>query len=155
MGFDQDPTVATDDSDGHNVNGANGRGRVGEGGLALGELEPEVVDVLGAGLDTPRSKGVGGQPGLEPIGEGLGVGKVVGAAAAAAAAAAAGHGGDFEEATRAERERDEVGPGGEERGSGGGRKEEAHGQGGEEQIGQQREGVVAVGDWEVQLWWRR
>lgn len=47
------------------------RNGVGERGFALGELEPEIVDVLGAGLDPPRSEGVGGETMLEPIGERL------------------------------------------------------------------------------------
>ena len=62
------------------------------------------MDVFGAGLDTPRGKGVRRQSGLEPFGKGLWVGKVP-------LRTATGHGGNFEKATRAQRERDEIGSG--------------------------------------------
>lgn len=90
--LDENPTVGPDDADGDDADGADWGNGVGERGLALGDLEPEVVDVLGAGLDAPGGEGVGGQPGLEPVGEGLRGGEAV-----ADLGAGAGHGGDPEE----------------------------------------------------------
>ena len=53
MRLDQNPPILVENSDGDDVNGANRRGGIGERGFALGELEPEIVNILGVGLDTP------------------------------------------------------------------------------------------------------
>lgn len=42
-----------DDSDCNDLNRANRRYGIGEQGLALDQLEPEVVNVLGARFDAP------------------------------------------------------------------------------------------------------
>lgn len=129
MRLDQNPVASVTDPYGDDRYGANGRGGVGEGGFALGELEPEVVDVLGAGLDAPGGEGVGGEAGTEPVGEGLGVGEVV------AAASGEGHGGDFEETARAKWETENLGFGEEGLSAGGGGgEEEADGESSEEEI---------------------
>lgn len=93
MGFNEGAPILPDDSYRRHVDRADRRGGVSEGGLALGELEPEVVDVLGPRLDPPRGEGVGGQPRLEPVGEGLRGGE----AAMEGLGARLGHGGDLEE----------------------------------------------------------
>ena len=71
MGFDEDPVVFVDNSDCEDLNRANWWGGIGERGFAFGELEPEVVDVLGAWFDAPGGERVGGQSGFEPLGERL------------------------------------------------------------------------------------
>lgn len=76
MGFDQDPVLIVYDPDSDDVDGPNRRGRVRQGAFAFGELEPEVVDVLGPGLDPPRGERIGAQSRLEPIGERLRGGEV-------------------------------------------------------------------------------
>lgn len=59
------------DADEDDVYGSNRRGGVGEGGFALGELEPEVVHVLRTGLHAPRGEGFRGEPRLQPFRERL------------------------------------------------------------------------------------
>lgn len=71
MGLNQNLVVFTDDSYSNNVNSTNWRDDISKTGLAVGELEPEVVDVLSAGFDSPRSERIGGQAGLQPIRERL------------------------------------------------------------------------------------
>lgn len=63
--------VVPGDAHENHVNSPNRRGGIGERGFALGEFEPEVVDVLGAGFDAPGGEGLGGEAGLQPVGEGL------------------------------------------------------------------------------------
>lgn len=46
-----------------------------EGGLALRELDPEIVDSFGASGVAPRGEGAGGKAGFEPIREGFRRGK--------------------------------------------------------------------------------
>lgn len=90
--LDKNPAVGSDDTDRDDVDGADRGDGIGERGLTLGYLEPEVVDVLGAGLDAPGGEGVGGEPRLEPVGEGLRGGEAV-----VDLRAGARHGGDSEE----------------------------------------------------------
>lgn len=90
--LDENPAVGPDDTDRDNIDGADRRDGIGERCLALGYFEPEVVDILGAGLDAPGGEGVGGEPRLEPVGEGLRVGEAV-----VDLRARARHGGDSEE----------------------------------------------------------
>lgn len=71
MGLNQNLVVFSDDSYSDNVNSTNRRDGVSKTGLAVGQLEPEVVDVLSAGFDTPRSERIRGQAGLQPIRERL------------------------------------------------------------------------------------
>ncbi|CAI0559680.1 unnamed protein product [Linum tenue] len=71
MRFDEDPVVLPDNFHGGDVDGANRRGRIGKGGLALRDLEPEVVNILRPRLDPPGGEGIRGQSGLQPIGEGI------------------------------------------------------------------------------------
>ena len=134
------------------------RNGIGERGFALGELKPEIVDVLGAGLDPPRSEGVGRETMLEPIGERLrgwelGDGFRI---------RGWDHGGGFEKATRVLRERE----GGDLRKEGlgfrGRREEEEEGESSEEQIRQRcgfgqvlTEVAVAVADRRLLRWLRR
>lgn len=101
MRFDEKSPIFPDNSNNHDLDGSDWRVRVGERGFTLGELEPEIVDVLGARLDTPRSEGFGGQSGLEPVGEGL-----RGCEAVSRVRVFAGHGVDSEKTTRVLRERD-------------------------------------------------
>lgn len=71
MRLDEDLAVFGGDADEDDVDCPNRRSGIGEGGFSLGEFEPEVVHVFGAGLDAPRGEGVGGEAGPEPVGEGL------------------------------------------------------------------------------------
>jgi hypothetical protein len=48
--------VFVDDSYCNDLNCANRRDGIGDRGLALGQLEPEIVDVLGARFDAPGGK---------------------------------------------------------------------------------------------------
>ena len=98
MSFDENSVGFVDDSNGNDLNYTNRRGGIDERGFALGELEPEVVDVLGAGFDAPGGERVGGQSGFEPVGEGLWVGEVV--RLGFGGLGREGHGGNLEKATR-------------------------------------------------------
>lgn len=71
MGFEENSAVVINNSKRKDLNGADRRGGVGKGSFPFGEFKPEVVDVLGARLNAPRSKGIGGQARFKPIGEGL------------------------------------------------------------------------------------
>lgn len=131
VGFEEDSIMFADDPDNDDLEGSNGRRGIGEQGFALGELEPEIVDVFGAGLDTPGSEGVGRQAGLEPIGEGL-RGREAGVAGGFGRRE--GHVGDSEKPARVERERD-FGEGDESGGGGFGRRDEKEeGEGGEDEV---------------------
>lgn len=50
---------------------ADGRVGIGKGSFSLGDLEPEVMEVLGARDNAPRSKRMGREARLKPLGEGL------------------------------------------------------------------------------------
>ncbi|RDX69596.1 hypothetical protein CR513_51268, partial [Mucuna pruriens] len=77
--LDEELAMLAGDADEDNLDGANGRGGIGEGNFALGKFEPEVVDVLGAGLDAPGGEAIGGKTRFEPVGEGLRGGEAVAA----------------------------------------------------------------------------
>jgi len=108
--LDEELAVFGGDEDEDDVDGPNRRGGVGEGCFALGEFEPEVVHVFGAGLDAPGGEGFGGKAGLEPVGEGLRGREVVaargegvkggGCVRVFGGCCGEGHGGEFEEAAR-------------------------------------------------------
>lgn len=53
MRFHEYPIVLADNPYRNDIDGANRRVGVGERNLSLGELEPKIVDVLGAGFDAP------------------------------------------------------------------------------------------------------
>lgn len=109
VGFEEGPIPMAElanDSDGGDVEGSDRRGGVGEGGLALIDLEPEVVDVLGAGSDPPGSEGVGRQARPEPVGEGLRGGEDTGVIGFWVGL---GHGGGIEEEGSSRRDRDSEG----------------------------------------------
>lgn len=131
VGLEEDSIMFADDPDNDDLDGSDRRGGVGEQGFPLGELEPKIVDVFGAGLDTPGSEGVGRQAGLEPIGEGL-RGREAGVVGGFGRRK--GHAGDSGKPARVERERDF----GEGRESGGGgfrrRDEKEEGEGGEDEV---------------------
>lgn len=100
--------ISADDSDGDDLNGTNRRSGVGERGFAFRDLEPEVMDVLGAGLDTPGREGVRRQTGLEPLRERLWRDEEVVATREQIdlmIRCRVGHGGNFEKTTRVQRER--------------------------------------------------
>lgn len=82
------------------------------------------MDVFGARLDPPGGEGIGGQAGLEPIGEGLRIGEVGGFGGR--------HIGDSEKPARVKRERDF----GEEVQGGGfwGREEKEKREGGKDEV---------------------
>lgn len=78
MGFDQDSVlVVIPDTNHDDFDGANRRCGVSERGFALGELEPEVMNVLGSGSGTPSGERIRWETRAQPIGEGLWRGKVV------------------------------------------------------------------------------
>ena len=64
MSFDENSVGFVDDSNGNDLNCTNRRGGIGEKGFALGELEPEVVDLFCAGFDAPGGERVRGNLGL-------------------------------------------------------------------------------------------
>ena len=100
------------DANEDDVDGSYRRGGVSEGGFPLGELEPEVVHVLGARLHAPRGERLGREPRLQPLRERLrgreavaarreeGVVEIVVFRGFRRCCVCEGHGGDFEEATR-------------------------------------------------------
>lgn len=90
MGFNQNFIVFTNNFYSNDVNGSNRRDGVSKTRLAVGELKPEVVDILGAGFDAPGSQRIGWQTGFEPIGESLRGGEEM------LAVSGLGHDGDFE-----------------------------------------------------------
>lgn len=77
MGFNQDSVLMIPNANHHDFDGADRRSGVSERGFSLGELKPEVMNVLCAGSGTPRGERIGGETRAEPIGEGLWRGKVV------------------------------------------------------------------------------
>lgn len=86
----------------NDIDGSERREGVLETGLPFGKLEPEIVDVFGSGLDSPRGERIGGQSRLKPIGKGLRGGEI---------GIGEGHGGDSEKSTVFRRERGEEGEG--------------------------------------------
>lgn len=133
MRLDENSVVFADNPNRDDSHCTDGRSRIGERRFALGELEPEIVNVLGAGPDPPRSEGIGRETRPEPVGERL-RGRELGDGFRIRGR---GHGGGFEKTTRVLREREE----GDLRKEGlgftrGRRKEEEKGEGSEEKIRQ-------------------
>lgn len=72
MGLNEYPPAAVgEDADGSHVDGADWGDGVGEGNFALGELEPEVVDVFGARGGAPRGECIGRKARCKPVGQRL------------------------------------------------------------------------------------
>lgn len=79
MGFDENSVMFINNSKRKDMKGADGRVGIGKGSFSFGDLEPEVVNVLGARLYAPRSKRIGREARFKPFGEGLRRGEGFGA----------------------------------------------------------------------------